>query len=355
MSTTSHPKASGPRGIAAEAIGTAFLLAAVVGSGIMAERLAGGNAAIALLANTMATGAALLCLILALGPISGAHLNPVVTLAQGWEQGTSPGRMTSYIAAQVIGALVGVALAHLMFEQPSVYAVGVHVRSGPAQALSEFVATFGFAARDRRLGENIASIRTVCGGRIYHRRLLVHRIDVVCEPRGDRGAIADRYFCRHPARRRACLCGCAGCRWIGWRVDVAMAQPMKTVIFACVHNAGRSQMAAAFFNALAAPDARAISAGTDPGTRVHPEVLAVMAEAGIDLTGAVPQKLTPELASGAAMLITMGCGDECPIVPGVMRDDWPLEDPKGRPLEEVRRIRDEVRRRVERLLSESLP
>ena len=130
---------------------------------------------------------------------------------------------------------------------------------------------------------------------------------------------------------------------------------MKTVIFACVHNAGRSQMAAAFFNALAPPGTRAISAGTNPGTRVHPEVLAVMAEAGIDLTGAVPQKLTPELASGAAMLITMGCGDECPIVPGVMRDDWPLEDPKGRPLEEVRRIRDDVRRRVERLLSEPLP
>ena len=128
---------------------------------------------------------------------------------------------------------------------------------------------------------------------------------------------------------------------------------MKTVIFACVHNAGRSQMAAAFFNALAPPGARAISAGTNPGTRVHPEVLAVMAEAGIDLTGAVPQRLTPELASSAAMLITMGCGDECPVVPGVIRDDWPLEDPKGRPLEEVRRIRDEVRRRVERLLSES--
>jgi arsenate reductase len=135
-------------------------------------------------------------------------------------------------------------------------------------------------------------------------------------------------------------------------MDVAMAQPMKTVIFACVHNAGRSQMAAAFFNALAPPGTRAISAGTNPGTRVHPEVLAVMAEAGLDLSGAVPQRLTPELAAGASMLITMGCGDECPVVPGVMRDDWPLEDPKGRPLEEVRRIRDDVRRHVERLLSE---
>lgn len=127
---------------------------------------------------------------------------------------------------------------------------------------------------------------------------------------------------------------------------------MKTVIFACVHNAGRSQMAAAFFNALAPPDVRAISAGTNPGTRVHPEVMAVMAEAGMDLSAAVPQRLTPELAQDATMLITMGCGDECPVVPGVLRDDWPLEDPKGQPIEQVRRIRDDVRRRVERLLAE---
>ena len=138
MSTTSPSKA-----IAAEAIGTTFLLAAVVGSGIMAERLAGGNVAIALLANTMATGAALLCLILALGPISGAHFNPVVTLAQGWGHGTAPARMAAYIAVQVLGALLGVVLAHLMFEQPSLFLASTHVRSGVAQALSEFVATFG--------------------------------------------------------------------------------------------------------------------------------------------------------------------------------------------------------------------
>ena len=126
---------------------------------------------------------------------------------------------------------------------------------------------------------------------------------------------------------------------------------MKRVIFACVHNAGRSQMAAAFFNALADPaKARATSAGTAPGDRVHPEVAAAMAEEGIDLTGARPQKLTPELAAGARMLVTMGCGDDCPYVPGVVRDDWPLDDPKGRPIDEVRRIRDEIRRRVSDLI-----
>jgi arsenate reductase (thioredoxin) len=130
---------------------------------------------------------------------------------------------------------------------------------------------------------------------------------------------------------------------------------MKTVIFACVHNAGRSQMAAAFFNQLAdAASAHAVSAGTNPGDRVHPEVIAVMRESGIDLSAAVPRKLTSDLAAGAEMLITMGCGDECPVVPGVKRDDWPLEDPKGKSLEEVRRIRDEIRNRVVQLLRRGL-
>ena len=126
---------------------------------------------------------------------------------------------------------------------------------------------------------------------------------------------------------------------------------MKTVIFACIHNAGRSQMAAAWFNALAdSAKARAISAGTDPGMRVHPEVLAAMREVGIDLSGKTPQKLTDELARRADMLVTMGCGEQCPVVPGLKREDWPLEDPKGKPIERVREIRDDVRARVGELL-----
>jgi arsenate reductase len=127
---------------------------------------------------------------------------------------------------------------------------------------------------------------------------------------------------------------------------------MKTVIFACVHNAGRSQMAAAFFNALAdATKAHAISAGTQPGTNVHPEVVAVMREEGIDLSTAKPTLLTDELAHGASHLVTMGCGDACPVVPGLSRADWPLEDPKGKTIERVRAIRDEIRLRVGALVS----
>jgi arsenate reductase len=126
---------------------------------------------------------------------------------------------------------------------------------------------------------------------------------------------------------------------------------MKTVLFACVHNAGRSQMAAAWFNALSDPSkARAISAGTEPGTRVHPEVLTAMHEVGIALDGVAPQKLTDALAGTASILVTMGCGEACPVVPGLRRMDWPLEDPKGKSVERVRAIRDEVRAHITNLL-----
>ncbi len=124
---------------------------------------------------------------------------------------------------------------------------------------------------------------------------------------------------------------------------------MKKVIFACVHNAGRSQMAAAFYNAITQSQA-GISAGTKPGSNVHPEVITVMKEIDIDLTDAKPQLLTKELASNADLLITMGCGEACPFIPGLERQDWPLEDPKGKPLDQVRLIRDDIKSRVEKLL-----
>ena len=126
---------------------------------------------------------------------------------------------------------------------------------------------------------------------------------------------------------------------------------MKTVLFACVHNAGRSQMAAAWFNALVDPaKARAISAGTDPGTRVHPEVIDAMREVAMDLSNATTTRLTPEIAQQAQVLVTMGCGDQCPFVPGAERLDWPLDDPNGKPIEHVRVIRDAVRDRVRALV-----
>ena len=126
---------------------------------------------------------------------------------------------------------------------------------------------------------------------------------------------------------------------------------MITVLFACVHNAGRSQIAAALFNRYADPaKAVAISAGTQPADRVHPEVIAAMSARGIDLSSAAPQRLTPQLAQRAQWLITMGCGDECPVVPGATRDDWPITDPRGRGAADVNGIAAEIDRRVQRLI-----
>jgi glycerol uptake facilitator-like aquaporin len=131
-----------PRRIVAEFLGTGFLVAAVVGSGVMAERLAGGNVAMALLANAIATGAALVALILAFGPISGGHFNPVVSITDALENGISWTLAACYIPAQCLGAVVGVIVAHIMFGLPAI-SIARHVRSGPAQIFSEFVATFG--------------------------------------------------------------------------------------------------------------------------------------------------------------------------------------------------------------------
>jgi len=134
------------RRVVAEAVGTALLLATVVGSGIMGETLARANVALALLANTIATGAGLVALILTFGPVSGAHFNPVVTLAEASQGGRPWREVPAYIAAQLVGAFAGVAIAHVMFKQPALFFASRHDRSGGAQLVSEFVATFGLLA-----------------------------------------------------------------------------------------------------------------------------------------------------------------------------------------------------------------
>ena len=127
---------------------------------------------------------------------------------------------------------------------------------------------------------------------------------------------------------------------------------MSTVLFVCRQNAGRSQMSEALFTRAARGQHRALSAGTTPADHVHPEVVSVMHELGIDLSGRIPQLLTHALAEQADLVITMGCGDECPFIPGKRYVDWDLEDPADKPIRDVRRIRDEIGRRVAELLSE---
>ncbi|ANF31575.1 heat-shock protein HtpX [Leifsonia xyli] len=128
-----------------------------------------------------------------------------------------------------------------------------------------------------------------------------------------------------------------------------------TVLFVCVHNAGRSQMAAGYLRALAGDRVEVLSAGSEPGDRINPVAVAAMAEEGIDIAGNAPKVLTTEAVQESDVVITMGCGDTCPIFPGKRYEDWELDDPAGRPIEEVRPIRDEIKRRVEALLAEVAP
>ncbi|MEP6976466.1 MAG: arsenate reductase ArsC [Thermoleophilia bacterium] len=127
---------------------------------------------------------------------------------------------------------------------------------------------------------------------------------------------------------------------------------MARVLFVCLHNAGRSQMSKALFERAAGGRHEADSAGTEPAERVHPEVIEVMREIGVDLSGRTPQKLSDELAEWADVIVTMGCGDACPYIPGKRYIDWELPDPKGRPVDEVRALRDDIAQRVETLSAE---
>lgn len=157
--------------------------------------------------------------------------------------------------------------------------------------------------------------------------------------------LSNRHFVRS---RSDASCAPASRRAIA---NMANHEPTQ-VVFACVHNAGRSQMAAALFNQMAdSSRARAVSAGTRPSAEVHPVVVEAMREVGLNLGGVKPRLLTPELAAGSRVLVTMGCGEECPYIAGAERADWPLEDPADLPLEGVRAIRDEIRRRVIDLLA----
>jgi len=186
-----------PRRTASEFLGTAFLVAAVVGSGIMGERLAGDNTAIVLLANTIATGAALVALLLTFGPISGAHLNPAVTLVDAIEHGVSWTVAACYVPAQCAGAIAGAIAAHFMFDLPAI-SISHHARRGPAQVFGEFVATFGLLCVIRgssRLRSEMVPFAVAA----YHVRLLVHLLHFFCQSCCNHRPLAHRHLRRNPA------------------------------------------------------------------------------------------------------------------------------------------------------------
>ncbi len=209
-----------PRRAAAEFIGTAFLLAAIIGSGIMGERLAAGNTAVTLLANSLAVGAALVALILAFEKISGAHFNPAVT-ASAALAGEFPWRETPlYFLAQILGAFAGVGAANAMFDLP-VFFASTKMRAGSSQLLSEFIATFGLLAVIWGCARLLAAGHSVCRRGIYFGGVLVHRFHFICQSGGHAGAKYERYLCRNSPGR----CAAFYCRsiWRGRFCNVAIS------------------------------------------------------------------------------------------------------------------------------------
>ena len=314
------------RALVSELVGTALLLAAVVGSGIMGERLAGGNVAVALLANTLATGAALVALILTFGAISGAHFNPAVTFADASQGGLAWRQGPAYSSRSVVGAVTGVAAAQYMFGEPVFRCPGTFARarrrrSAKAWPRSACSRSSGDARRRRA-----AAVPFAVGAYITAAYWFTASTSFA-QPRRHHRAVDDRHLRRDSTHGRSTVRGRPGAGRPAGHGALRMARSARAargnrdderVIFACVHNAGRSQMAAAFFSNMADPSrATAMSAGTQPADRVHPEVVTAMREVGIDLGGNQPQLLTDELAQGASLLVTMGCGEACPYVPGL--------------------------------------
>ena len=280
------------RKAAAEFIGTALLVAAVIGSGIMGEQLAGGNVAVALLANTIATGAALVALILTFGSISGAHLNPAVSIMDGLEGGLRWRDVPVYIGAQFVGGAAGATIAHAMFGKP-LFSVSHHARAGAPQVFSEFIATFGLLSVIWGCSKlRPASVPFAVGSYITAAYWFTSSTSFANPAVTVARCMSDTFAGIRPVDVppfiAAQLAGALGATLLFRKLIPTLPETaerilmphetaderVKTYLFACVHNAGRSQMAAALFNLYADPrQCRAISAGTSPADRIHPEVL----------------------------------------------------------------------------------
>ena len=351
------------RRVVAEAVGTGFLVMAVIGSGIMAQRLSPDDVGLQLLENAFATAGALVGLILMFGAVSGAHFNPVVTLTDRWFGTIRTRDAALYIGAQVVGGCIGAMLANLMFELPAID-VSTKTRSSGALWLSEAIATVGLLLV---IHGCVRTGRALRSGRVDRRRLLVHLVDELRQPRGDHRPNPFEHLCRHRPVVGADVRGDAARRHGRRdRGDLAVLPPPRggsmsatrpEVLFVCVHNAGRSQMAAAFLQHYGGDRVVVRSAGSAPADDVNPAVVEAMAEVGIDLRamGARPKRLDEAAVQASDVVVTMGCGDACPIYPGKRYEDWKLDDPAGQGVDAVRPIRDEIDRRIRGLLAEIAP
>lgn len=330
--------------LVAEFLGTALLLAAIVGSGIMAQRLAHGNDAVALLANAIATGGVLFAIIAAFGPLSGAHFNPAVTLGEACLGGLPWRRVPGYLAAQLAGAAAGVMTANVMFSLPPVN-LSTHARHGAHLGFSEAIATFGLLAviwccsRSKTALTPFAVAAYITGAYWFTSSTSFANPAVTVAR-----SLSDTFAGISPVDILpfigAQLTGAAAATGLFFWLERAK-KPL--ILFVCKHNTGRSQMAEAYLRSIAGDIVDVQSAGTIAADVPDPGVVAAMAEDGIDISAARPKLMTPAMTKRAGRIITMGCD-----VTGVPRidDDWGLPDPKGQSPQRLREIRDEVKAKV---------
>ncbi|MFD0637229.1 aquaporin [Catenulispora yoronensis] len=358
----------------AEFLGTALLVAIVVGSGVMAARLSPNDVGLELLENSTATAFGLAVLILIFGPVSGAHFNPVVTLADrvlnrhDGARGIDAKTVAAYLPAQIAGGIGGAILANLMFDLPAATA-STHVRASGHLWLGETVATAGLVllifslVRTGRAALAAPAVGAYIGAAYWFTSSTSFANPAVTIAR----AFTDTFAGIAPGS----VAGFVGFQLLGAVIGIGLvtvlypterhslmsdkASDQPSVLFVCVHNAGRSQMAAGFLTHLAGDRVVVRSAGSAPADAVNPAVLEAMAEVGIDLSAEAPKVLTDEAALASDVIITMGCGDTCPVFPGKRYLDWPLPDPAGQGVAAVRPIRDEIERLVQGLIEEIAP
>lgn len=350
-----------------------MLLAAVIGSGIMGERLAGGNVAVALLANTLATGAALVALILTFGSISGAHFNPAVTITDASQGGLPWREVPAYVSAQIAGAFAGVATAHLMFGLPLFFA-SQHARAGVRQMFSEFVATFGLLAviwgcvRLRSQAVPFAVAAYIMAA-YWFTASTSFANPAVTLARSASDTFAGIRPADAPGFIIAQLAGAIAAtllfRWLTPelpRKADAVILPhdrdyKKKVLILCTGNSARSQMAEGLLRHDAGDQFDVFSAGVAP-SHVRPEAIEAMREVGIDISGHRSKSVDEFLGQEFEYVITVcdNANEQCPIFPGkAERIHWSFEDPAAvegdtaTRLRAFRTVRDEIRERLKTL------
>jgi arsenate reductase (thioredoxin) len=371
------------RRLVAEALGTALLIIAVVGSGIMATTLSPTDVGLQLLENAAATAGALVGLILMFGAVSGAHFNPVVTLVDRMFGSISTRHAGLYVVAQTFGGCVGAVVANVMFSRPA-FELSTTTRSSGALWLSEVVATIGLllvihgCIRSGRASVVPFAVGLWIGGAYFFTSSTSFANPAVTIARmlsdsfaGIKPSSAPMFvlmqlvgavmafgvirflypFNADDAERRPT--GAAASVVPRSNPDSQVdAQPhVPGVLFMCVHNAGRSQMAAGWLRHLAGDRVQVWSGGSAPAAEINPSAVAAMAEVGIDITTEFPKPWTDAVVRTADVVVSMGCGDVCPVYPGKRYVDWDLEDPADQGVDAVRPIRDEIRTRVEALMA----